>query len=36
MFAWAVPGEVKAFRVAEKDDAWPGAAAPRQRPDAAD
>ena len=28
MFAWAVPGEVKAFRMAEKDDAVAWAAAP--------
>ena len=28
MFAWAVPGEVKAFRMAEKDDAVAWAATP--------
>jgi hypothetical protein len=34
MFAWAVPGEVKAFRVSEKDDAVAWAAATPEHPDA--
>jgi SpoIIAA-like len=32
MFAWAVPGDVRAFRVSEKDDALAWAAATRGTP----
>jgi hypothetical protein len=33
MFAWAVPGEVKAYPVSERDDAVAWAAAAPERPD---